>query len=221
MIDINGVQHRCDYRTNDPAALSKHRKKIHGHIPSPNRCRQKAAPTPLETLQNQDKKPLRRSGRTQSTNPASPCKARRSRSPRKPKNPKGGSANSSAAPFVPSPLRNVAQDAMDVDDDFGYDPSAVTLVGTDDEMGLDTLFDPSLRADWMAKYEMTYTDFDLAGTRNKLETLAEVADFVPGVVDMQTGREGCLCPEWMVETGVEGWDESVLDTHKEYYMMHV
>lgn len=29
-----------------------------------------------------------------------------------------------------------------------------------------------------------------------------------------TGREGCLCPEMMIHSGAEGWDRSVLDTHK-------
>ncbi|KAH0826351.1 hypothetical protein J3R83DRAFT_5309 [Lanmaoa asiatica] len=32
-----------------------------------------------------------------------------------------------------------------------------------------------------------------------------------------TGREGCLCPDMMINAGVEGWYSSLLDTHQEYY----
>lgn len=220
MIDFGTREQRCDYRTNDPAALSRHRKKVHGYIPPPNRSRPKGTPAPpRKTRQTKDEKVTRRRRPSQRPTPATRRKP--SRVPRKAQNPRSGpgytSTLANTTPFLP--LDGVDGDAMDVDcyEDLDYDSSGATLVGSDDEMGLDTLFDPSLRSQWMAKFEMGYSTFDLTGSRHEPESLPEAPSSDPACLDVQTGRQGCLCPEWMVEAGIDGWDQSMLETHQEYY----
>ncbi|KAF8557169.1 hypothetical protein OG21DRAFT_1494941 [Imleria badia] len=212
MIRSGTLEHRCDYKTNDPAALTRHRKKIHGYTP-----RQRAAPAAArKTRQKQSEKVPRRRKRSQR---AAPARRKAPRAPRKAKNPVGNTST----PALPQ--EDEDGDTMDADcyEDVGYDSSSATLVGTDDEIGLDTLFDSSLRSQWMAKFEMSYSSFDMSGLRHQLEPLSEESEspFDPAVLDAKTGREGCLCPEWMVEVGVEGWDQAVLEPHKEYYAIDV
>lgn len=79
------------------------------------------------------------------------------------------------------------------------------------------MYDPSFNPDWLAAYEMSYNgSFDAAGMTYPPELVG--ASSAPADVGVtQTGREGCLCPEWMVQAGIEGWDQSVLETHKEFY----
>lgn len=118
------------------------------------------------------------------------------------------------------PREDVDGNAMEVGcyEDSGYDSSGATLVGSDDGMGLDILFDSSLRSQWMAKFEESYSTFDMTGPKHYLEPLPADLPFGLSSLDMHTGREGCLCPEWMVEAGADGWDQSVLDTHRQFYV---
>lgn len=205
MIRSGTHEYRCDYKTNDPAALIKHRKKIHGYTP-----RLKTSPAVArKTRQKKSEKVPRCRKRPQRATPAARRKA--SRAPRK--------ANIRLAPSLPQQDENEDTTGVDGYEDVGYDSSGATLVGTDDEMGLDTLFDSSLRSQWMAKFEMSYNSFDMTGLSHQLESLPEESPFDPAAPDARTGREGCLCPEWMVEVGIEGWDQSVLETHKEYYLI--
>ena len=219
MISFGAREHHCDYRTHDPAALSKHRKKVHGYIPPPNRSRPKAAPAaPRKTRQKKDEKISRRPRPPQ--RPASASRRKPSRVPRKTQIPRSrlGLTSTLADPTPFVPLEGVDGDVMDVDcyEDFGYDSSGATLVGSDDEMGLDTLFDPSLCSQWMAKFEMAYSTFDLTGLKYQPEP---VPSSDPTCLDVRAGQQGCLCPEWMVEAGIEGWDQSVLESHQEYYVI--
>ena len=105
-------------------------------------------------------------------------------------------------------------------DVFGCDLSVLnnaTLAAPEEEMQIDALYDPSLQSQWMAKYEMSYSMFDMTGSNSLPEPLPAVPPSDPVSLDVQTGREGCLCPEWMIEAGIEDWDQSVLDTHRQSY----
>lgn len=98
---------------------------------------------------------------------------------------------------------------------FGVDTDA-TLIGTDDDMGLDTLYDASLRSQWMATFEMSYSAFDMAGMQQQLESLPEDCPFDPTGHDEPEDR-GSLCAEWMRELRLEGWDSSAVQTYEENY----
>jgi hypothetical protein len=103
----------------------------------------------------------------------------------------------------------------------GYDSStssSATSVVPAEEMELNALYDPSLQSEWMTKYETSYSMFDMTGMTYFPEPLPAVPPLDLVSLDVQTGREVCLCPEWMVEAGIEGWDQSVLDTHGEFYL---
>ncbi|KAF8436241.1 hypothetical protein L210DRAFT_3648007 [Boletus edulis BED1] len=207
MVTVGNSERRCDYKTHDPAALSKHRKKVHAHVPQSNRSRPKALPpSPRKTRQKKEEKAPRRLRRSKRI-AASP-RHKASRSPRKPRSPKKdrGNTSTSANRTRVLPLEGVSRSAVVVEYRYGcFDcDSSTTLVGSDDEMGLDTLFDPSLRCQWMARYEMGYSTFGTTGMKYEPAPFPESSalDLAP---DVRTDREGCLCPEWMVEAGVEGW----------------
>ena len=103
----------------------------------------------------------------------------------------------------------------------GYDSSissSATLVVPEGEMGFDAPYDPSLQSQWMEKYEMSYGMFDMTGMTYLPEPLPAVPPSDPVNLDMLTGREVCLCPEWMIEAGIEGWDQPVLDPHRQFYV---
>ena len=207
MIRPGAHELRCDYKTHDPAALSRHRKKVHGYIPPPNRSRPKvASAAPPKTRQKKDEKVTRL--RRPYKRPAPASRRKPTRVFRKARDPRNGPP-AHATLFLP---REDVDGEVDCYEDFGYDSSGPTLVGSDDEMGLDTLFDPSLRSQWMAKFEESYSTFDMTGLKHQLEPLPADLPFDPSSLDVQTGREGCLCPEWMIEAGIDGWDQSVLDT---------
>lgn len=97
---------------------------------------------------------------------------------------------------------------MDVDSyvESAYDVSGAHLFDRDDEMSLDTLHDPTLRSQWMAEYEASYTSFDATGMKYHPQPLPMASSSSSAPVNTPTGREGCLCPEWMVEAGIEGWN---------------
>jgi len=194
-------EERCDYRTNDPSSLSRHRQKIHGHIPLPSRSRS-IKPTSGNPLQKVDDNVTCRPQRSRRPGPTS----RRILSRALPKTASvlGYASNASGPPTAD-------RDTMDVD---YYDP---TLVDADEEMDLDSVYDPSLRSDWMAEYENSYNTFDATGLKYHPEPAHTDPSLSLARRDMQTGREGCLCPEWMVEAGV--WDQSVLERPRECYLL--
>lgn len=105
----------------------------------------------------------------------------------------------------------------------GYDSSvssSATLVAPDEEIDFTTLYDTSLHSAWMARYETGYSMFGETGMQYIPEPLHAAPFSTPAVLDVQqTGREGCLCPEWMVEAGIEGWDKSVLEALEESYVL--
>ena len=221
-VDFSGSsvpKERCEYRTNDPAALSRHRQKAHGYIPPPNRARNaKAAPVdPCNPRPKKDESRYRR----RSQRPASVLRRKLSCVPRKANiftsGPNYTCTSAESPKYASSALRqgHVDGDAMDVYryEESGYDANCgVTLVGFDQDMGFDIPCDPSLRSQWMAKYEEGYNTFDVTGMRHLPDPLHTVPPLVPASLDMQAGRDGCLCPEWMVEAGIEGWDRyTVLD----------
>ncbi|KAG8221698.1 hypothetical protein J3R82DRAFT_1985 [Butyriboletus roseoflavus] len=216
-VDFSGSpvrEERCKYRTNDPAALSRHRKKAHGYIPPPNRTRMaKATPVdPCKSRQKRDEKASRY--RRHSQRPAAVLRRKLSCVPRKANI--FSSGPNYPCTFAESPkystcaLRqvNVIGDPMDVYcyEGSSYDSAGATLVGPDEEMRLDTLDDPSLCFQWMAEYEEGYSTFDVTGMRHLPEPLHAVPSLAPASFDVQIGRDGCLCPEWMVDAGIDGWD---------------
>ena len=197
----------CDYKTNDPAALAKHRKKIHDYVPPLNRTGPKCPRKPLETKDDNVVQP-RRSPRCHT--PPSP-RRKTTRAPRTPKNPKDA-----ASVTNPSPLRNeiIDVDAMDVDDDdvLGADLSGTTLFDSEEEeMSLDMHFDPTLSPGWLAKYEETCTTFEPYVPKWPRKVSSPVLDRF----DMDMRREGCLCPEWMEEAGIDGWSKSAVEDAQE------
>ena len=101
----------------------------------------------------------------------------------------------------------------------GYDSSiysSATLAVPEAEMDFSALYDTSLQSEWMTKYETSYSMFDMTGMTYLPEPLPAVLPSDLVSLDMQTGREVCLCPEWMVKAGIE--DQSVLDTHRQFYV---
>lgn len=205
---VGSSAQRCEYRTNDPAALSKHRKKLHGYVPPPNRTRLTKA-DPTAPRKPRDETVTRRYRRPQRSTSAS--RRRPSRVSRAINYPNGAPGYTSTSTENPSPFLtqgDVYGDAIDVDSygEPGYNFTGATLIDSDEEMGLDTLYDPSLRSQWMAEYEEGYSTFDVTGMKYLPEPLHAVSSSAPVGFDMQTGREGCLCPEWMVEAGIEGWE---------------
>lgn len=194
---------RCEYRTNDPAALSKHRKKIHGYVPPANRTRaREASASPRKVREKKDENAPRRCRRSQ--RPPTASRRRPSRVARTTK-------NATCGPLIR--VENVDGEVIDVDSYVdGCETSGMALVDSDDEMRLDTLYDSTLRSEWMAKYEEGYSTFS-AGMKCLPEPLHIVSPSVLMDIDAETrtGREGCLCPEWMVEAGIDGWDASVVE----------
>ncbi|KAG8221723.1 hypothetical protein J3R82DRAFT_2011 [Butyriboletus roseoflavus] len=208
-------EERCEYKTNDPAALTRHRKKVHDYIPPPNRCRRsKAAPAaprkPRKPRQKQDgnvaqrRRPYQRPAPVLSRKPAHVSRLANPAS-------SGAGYTSTSAQSQEDSCPFLWGNASDMS-------GSLTLVVPDEEIDVTTLYDPSLHSGWMAKYEMGYTMPDVTGVRYLPEPL-HAAFPSPASHDLQTGREACLCPEWMVEAGIEGWDQSVLETHKELYVL--
>lgn len=222
---------RCKYKTNDPAALTKHRKKIHGYIPPPNRRRAaKAALTsPSKHWRTKDEHLSRR---PRPYDRPAPVACRRPL-------PVSTMDNhlSSKTPYIP-PHTELPHDYHDYslllhqENVNAYGPSAsmeagsvnapdynpsvssgATLVASAGGMEYDTHYDPSLQADWIANYEMGYSTFDTTGMKYLPDPypLHMNLSLAPAGFD-QTGREGCLCPDWMVHSGIEGWGQSVLQT---------
>ncbi|KAH0826347.1 hypothetical protein J3R83DRAFT_5302 [Lanmaoa asiatica] len=205
---------RCEYRTNDPAALTKHRKRIHAYIPPPNRRR----PTKAKPRQNKDGK-------------ASCCKP--SRVLRKANGSSSGAgytttsieSSEDSSPFLWQGDANAYGQWMDINcsDVSGYDSSisssATLVVVPEEEMQFHTLYDPSLHSQWVAKYEMGYRTLDMTGKKHLPEPHQAVPPSAPASLDMQTGQGGGLCPEWMVEAGIEGWNQSMLEPYREFYVL--
>ncbi|KAF8557164.1 hypothetical protein OG21DRAFT_1494936 [Imleria badia] len=217
-------EERCDYRTNDPAALTKHRKKAHGYIPPPNRTRAtKDAPArPRKPRQTKSGKVSRRDLPYQHPLPVSFPKPS---CPETLNSATGHTFTSAASPENPAPfLWQGVVDAFGQSMDphssnlSGYDMStSAMLAAPEEEMDLNSLYDPSLQPEWMAKYEMSYSMFGMTGTEYLPQPVPAAPPSELATRDVQTGREGCLCPEWMVEVGIEGWDQSVLDTQRRLY----
>ncbi|KAG6380561.1 hypothetical protein JVT61DRAFT_4923 [Boletus reticuloceps] len=94
-------------------------------------------------------------------------------------------------------------------------PTRPCRTGSDNEMGLDTLYDALQRSQWMAMFEMSCSVSDMDGMRQQLETLPEDCPFDPVGLDEPEDRD--LCPEWMSELRLEGWDSSTVQTYEEHY----
>lgn len=213
-------EERCEYKTNDPAALTKHRKKVHGYIPPPNRSRpsKAASASPCKPRKPRQKRDGKVSRRPRSPVSISchkpslvPCMANPSSIGAEYTSPSFNSTTE-ISPFLWQGDEDAYGQCMDANysdvsgNDFSISSNA-TLVVPEDEMDLAT---PSFDSEWTGRYEMGYSMFDMTGMKH-------VPSSAPASLDMQTDRGGCLCPEWMVEAGIEGWDQSVLDAHKEFY----
>ncbi|KAG9311226.1 hypothetical protein JVU11DRAFT_8302 [Chiua virens] len=197
----------CNFRTHDPSSLTKHRKKVHGHVPPPNRSRpskeisevaaqvDESVARFLRRLQRPAPVPLR----TMTGVPLTP----RSRD------------NCTLVAITVSSLDQTEEcTPMDVDwcANPGCDFTNADLIGSDDQVGLDVLYDPTLRTEWMVKYEQTYSSFDrtrMAYT-SEPETHIRSSSFLDNLnfAKQNSSREGCLCPEWMANVGVESWDHN-------------
>lgn len=217
-------EERCEYRTNDPAALTKHRKKAHGYIPLASRSRptKDVRAAPYKPRQKKGGKVSRPPPPSQRPLPVSSPKP--SRVPEKVNSSSSdfGYASTSTVPpedsssFLWQGSTNVYEQSTEsfFSDVFGCDLSVLsnaTLPAPEEEMQTNALYDPSLQSQWMAKYEMSYSISDTTGSNYLPEPLPAVPPSDPVSLDAQTSREGCLCPEWMVEAGIDGWDQSVLD----------
>ena len=227
LVDFSGSQareERCEYRTNDPAALTRHRKKAHGYVPLPNRSRAtKGAPArPRKPQQGKDGKVSRRDLPYQRPLPVSrPKPSCVPDTLNSTASASGHAFTSVAPPENPSPFLwqgGVDKFGQSMDSPSSnlsaYDIStSAVLTAPQEEMDLNTLYDPSLQPEWMAAYEMSYTMFDMTYPPRPPPVVppSESAN-----LDVQSGREGCLCPEWMVESGIEGWDQS-FDSHRQFY----
>jgi hypothetical protein len=76
--------------------------------------------------------------------------------------------------------------------------------------------DPYFGFEWETLYVEDYSASYLTEIE-RIRPDLEMEIHEEDIFDRMTGREWCLCPEWMIETGIEGWDESVLEANKEYY----
>ncbi|KAF9218876.1 hypothetical protein BS17DRAFT_770386 [Gyrodon lividus] len=187
----------CEFKTNDPAALTRHRKACHGYVPQGRgRVSQNGTPASCAGAATKASKTTSRS-----------FAAERRKSFLEPSNNNGESTDSGYSTAEPlssptnltwgggaGPYRGKFNDA-DASDTAECSSDAPSA-GQGHDLGF------KWTPDYSASYEFECLRHDLQ---------AEVIFY------QKTGREGCLCPEWMVEAGIEGWDESVLEAHKEYY----
>jgi len=72
------------------------------------------------------------------------------------------------------------------------------------------------------KSETLYVEDYNASYLDEIERLRpdlEMDVYEEDIFDRTTGCGRCLCPDWMVEAGIEGWDDSVLEAHNDYYSL--
>lgn len=88
------------------------------------------------------------------------------------------------------------------------------LSAPENEMDLNALYDPSLHPDWMAKYEMSYSMFDMTGMNNLPEPLPMAPPSDPATLHVPTDQEGSLCPERTVASRTEDWGQYTFNTRR-------
>ncbi|KAG9311228.1 hypothetical protein JVU11DRAFT_8304 [Chiua virens] len=231
------VEH-CDYKTNDPAALTKHRKKKHGYVPSPNRTRGKATSTSLEPKSRKggngiisqryhpygrpvtsvppSREPsLVRSMTTSADNSPEPPSICSESSEDSSPFIRQGDVNVYGWPSVVSDRSDLSSNASAWESSIVS--SATRFAAPKDNTKLDALYDPTLDPHWMAQYDAAYSSFNTNWMGCLPESYNIASPFSDALAsEARTGREGCLCPDWMVDAGIEGWDQSALDAHKEF-----
>jgi len=75
-----------------------------------------------------------------------------------------------------------------------------------------SLYDPSLHSPWMSVFQEGYSTFDQTGL--------PYPEPIQAILPMPVGQVDCLCPERMTETGICGWDQSVLGAPNQFYTFH-
>ena len=157
-VDPSGLpayEERCEYRTNDPAFLTKCRKRFHGYIPPLGRSRLRNSTAALRTSQR--KKDRQGSSLPSSQGLLSDSFVIPSRVPDK--------LTMAATPtmLLGVPFHHIVKDTSASSPDVCGQSitSNTTLFAQEEEMGLDSLYDPSSQAEWMAKYKMSLSVFDV------------------------------------------------------------
>ncbi|KAH7890296.1 hypothetical protein F5I97DRAFT_9287 [Phlebopus sp. FC_14] len=189
----------CSFRTNDPAALTRHRKAVHGYIPKARgRAAQNKAPVKRVTFAPSCKAGDTSDSDASSYNAAEPPRALPMLDWKGEVWGIGGQSSDSAS-------------ASSSDENSAYSLDSFSSVhassDTDVSFAMDVVEEESMEE--AEEEDKTYwSEVRRLEAEYLVMELDERDIFFRG-----DDREYCLCPEWMVEAGVEGWEtlpESVL-----------
>ncbi|KAF8839792.1 hypothetical protein BDN67DRAFT_981549 [Paxillus ammoniavirescens] len=184
----------CEFKTGDPAALTRHRKACHGYVPLARGRASRNGPRDSP-----------RAAATQASNSTSRSSASgRHRSFLGPAGSSGESTDSGYSTAEPLSWHGNSSDSTE----WSSDASRVA-------QGLKR-GDPYFGSEWDTGYVEDYSASYLTEIE-RIRPDLEMEIHEEDIFDRRTGREWCHCPEWMIESRVEGWDESVLEANKEYY----
>ncbi|KAF9233568.1 hypothetical protein BU15DRAFT_79973 [Melanogaster broomeanus] len=206
----------CEFRTNDPAALTRHRKAFHGYVPQ-SRGR---------TSRKGD-----RASRAATDTPSRPFAPDRRNAFLQPVDNNDDSTDSgyNTAEGLSSsttltwrgdicnyPTASKDADSSDATQYSSTASSVAQGLPRDRVPAAKKNVDPYFGFEWETLHVEEYNASYLTEIE-RLRPDLEMEIYEEDIFDRTTGCEGCLCPEWMVEAGIEGWDESVLVAHKDYY----
>ncbi|KIK96843.1 hypothetical protein PAXRUDRAFT_276226 [Paxillus rubicundulus Ve08.2h10] len=212
---------RCEFKTNDPAALTRHRKACHGYIPQVRGRGSRNGPHASG-----------RAAATRASNSTScPLASGRRNSFLGPADANGESTdsgfstaerlNSSATltwrgdtdHYQSGSTDACSSDSTECSSDV---PSVSQGLPLDRAPAAAKVVDPYLGFEWGSLYVEDYSASYLTEAE-RIRPDLEMEIHEEDIFDRMTGREWCLCPEWMIEVGIEGWDESVLEANEQYY----
>ncbi|KIJ64029.1 hypothetical protein HYDPIDRAFT_28923 [Hydnomerulius pinastri MD-312] len=205
--DTSADGERCAFRTNDPAALTRHRKSCHGYIPRPRRrIVENAGRTPRTDTMTKGSNTNTRAFVTERRN-----------SFLMPIDSNGESDTSFTTAELTSDMSaltwhgNLQPNPTDAGLSEG---GSLASFATPNFNAFEGQADASSFGEFAKFYEETmYKEDYSASYLTEIERIAPDLAFElheDEIFYRKTGREGCLCPDWMTVAGVEGWDEASL-----------